>query len=307
MATTARIAKTRRTLKYKIRQRNRCRRCGRPRGYLRKFALCRICFRDLAREGYPPGRDQGELVRRSEHEHDMDPIADLLTRIRNAHLAKHDRVDVPTSKLKVEICRILQERGLHPQFQGRRAEAAVGAADLPASTTRRASRRSPICRRVSSPGGGVYRGAEEIRPVLDGLGLGVVSTNLGVLSDARRATARRRRDPLRGLVRRERCRESEECRSRPQGGQGADRRDDVFMAEGPEGQGRASAAAPASRSRSRTASFAVERPSDEGPERAKHGLIRALLANAVNGVGERLHARARHHRRRLPGRGQGAR
>jgi small subunit ribosomal protein S14 len=55
MATAARMAKTRRSLKYKIRERSRCKRCGRPRAYLRKFALCRICFRDLAREGYLPG------------------------------------------------------------------------------------------------------------------------------------------------------------------------------------------------------------------------------------------------------------
>jgi small subunit ribosomal protein S14 len=55
MATAARMAKTRKTLKYAIRQRNRCKRCGRSRGYLRKFALCRICFRDLARQGYLPG------------------------------------------------------------------------------------------------------------------------------------------------------------------------------------------------------------------------------------------------------------
>jgi small subunit ribosomal protein S14 len=55
MATAARMAKTRIKLKYRIRERNRCRRCGRPRGYLRKFALCRICFRDLARQGYLPG------------------------------------------------------------------------------------------------------------------------------------------------------------------------------------------------------------------------------------------------------------
>jgi len=55
MATAARMAKTRKTLKYEIRQRNRCKRCGRSRGYLRKFALCRICFRNLARQGYLPG------------------------------------------------------------------------------------------------------------------------------------------------------------------------------------------------------------------------------------------------------------
>jgi small subunit ribosomal protein S14 len=55
MATTAKIAKTQKKLKFEVRVRNRCRRCGRPRGYIRKFALCRICFRDLARQGYLPG------------------------------------------------------------------------------------------------------------------------------------------------------------------------------------------------------------------------------------------------------------
>jgi small subunit ribosomal protein S14 len=56
MATQARMAKTRRKLKFNaIRQRNRCRHCGRPRGYLRKFGLCRICFRNLALRGYLPG------------------------------------------------------------------------------------------------------------------------------------------------------------------------------------------------------------------------------------------------------------
>jgi small subunit ribosomal protein S14 len=51
MATTAKIAKEKKTLKYAIRHRNRCQRCGRPRAYLRKFALCRLCFRKLALEG----------------------------------------------------------------------------------------------------------------------------------------------------------------------------------------------------------------------------------------------------------------
>ncbi len=55
MATTARMAKQRRKLKFEIRRRNRCRRCGRPRGYLRKFQLCRICFRQLALRGEIPG------------------------------------------------------------------------------------------------------------------------------------------------------------------------------------------------------------------------------------------------------------
>jgi small subunit ribosomal protein S14 len=55
MATTAKIAKDEKKAKYKIRHRNRCWRCGRPRGYLRKFHLCRICFRELALAGEIPG------------------------------------------------------------------------------------------------------------------------------------------------------------------------------------------------------------------------------------------------------------
>jgi small subunit ribosomal protein S14 len=51
MATTAKKAREAKTLKFKIRHRNRCRRCGRPRGFLRKFTLCRLCFRKLALEG----------------------------------------------------------------------------------------------------------------------------------------------------------------------------------------------------------------------------------------------------------------
>lgn len=55
MATTAKIAKDQAKPKYACRHRNRCQRCGRPRGYLRKFALCRICFRLLALAGEVPG------------------------------------------------------------------------------------------------------------------------------------------------------------------------------------------------------------------------------------------------------------
>jgi small subunit ribosomal protein S14 len=55
MATTAKIAKEAKKPKFKIRLRNRCFRCGRPRGYMRKFNLCRICFRQLALSGDIPG------------------------------------------------------------------------------------------------------------------------------------------------------------------------------------------------------------------------------------------------------------
>ena len=55
MATTARMAKMKQKLKYKIRVRNRCRLCGRSRGFLRKFQMCRLCFRELALGGQIPG------------------------------------------------------------------------------------------------------------------------------------------------------------------------------------------------------------------------------------------------------------
>ncbi len=55
MARAAQMAKLVKKLKFKIRQRNRCRLCGRPRGYLRKFQMCRLCFRQLALQGEIPG------------------------------------------------------------------------------------------------------------------------------------------------------------------------------------------------------------------------------------------------------------
>lgn len=55
MATTAKIAKTKKKLKFAVRQGNRCKNCGRPRAYLRKFGICRLCFRSLALRGEIPG------------------------------------------------------------------------------------------------------------------------------------------------------------------------------------------------------------------------------------------------------------
>jgi small subunit ribosomal protein S8 len=119
----------------------------------------------------------------------MDPVSDLLTRIRNAHLAKHDRVDVPTSKLKTEICRILKEEGFIRNFRlldGSPRGTLRIFLEYDAEGTPAISH----LKRISKPGRRVYRGAGEIRPVLGGRGLGVVSTNLGVLSD-RQARERR--------------------------------------------------------------------------------------------------------------------
>ena len=113
-----------------------------------------------------------------------DPISDLLTRIRNAHLAKHDRLDVPASKLKLEICRLLSEQGYVQSYEVVEQE---GPQDAIRIFLRYDDRGEPVIRRlqrVSKPGRRVYRGADEVRPVLDGLGVGIISTPLGLLTDA---------------------------------------------------------------------------------------------------------------------------
>jgi small subunit ribosomal protein S8 len=110
-----------------------------------------------------------------------DPIADMLTRIRNASSAKHKRVDMPVSKLKTEIARILKENHFIHDFKilddGRHGVLRVYL---------KYYEDQPIIRnvhRVSRPGRRIYKGADEMPRVRNGLGLAIVSTSKGVLSD----------------------------------------------------------------------------------------------------------------------------
>lgn len=112
----------------------------------------------------------------------MDPVSDLLARIRNAHLAKHDRVDVPTSRLKAEICRILKEEGFIRNFRLLDGQP-VSVLRIFLEYDNSGSPAISHLQRISKPGRRVYRGADDIRPVLNGRGLGVISTNQGLLSD----------------------------------------------------------------------------------------------------------------------------
>lgn len=112
----------------------------------------------------------------------MDPVSDLLARIRNAHLAKHDRVDVPTSRLKAEICRILKEEGFIRNFRLLDGQP-VSVLRIFLEYDDAGSPAISHLQRISKPGRRVYRGADDIRPVLNGRGLGVISTNQGLLSD----------------------------------------------------------------------------------------------------------------------------
>ena len=117
-----------------------------------------------------------------------DPIADMLTRIRNGIQAHHDRIELPTSKLKVEVARILKSEGFIANFKE------VTDDGKPQGTLRIYLKYSedgePVIHgieRVSRPGRRVYRGKEEIPAVLGGLGLAIVSTSKGVLSGAEAA------------------------------------------------------------------------------------------------------------------------
>lgn len=121
-----------------------------------------------------------------------DPISDLLTRIRNAHLSKHDRLDVPSSKLKLEVVRLLKEEGFVKNV--RHIEPAEGdPVGVIRIFLRYSAEGTPAINhlsRVSRPGRRVYRRSEDIKPVRNGLGIGIVSTSQGLLTDSQ---ARERR------------------------------------------------------------------------------------------------------------------
>lgn len=119
-----------------------------------------------------------------------DPVADLLSRIRTAYLAKHDRLDVPASKLKLEVCRILKEQGYVESIQILDSDPVKKQVRIYLRYTPDGEPLIRSIKRISSPGRRVYKGAEEIRPVLNGLGVGIISTSQGLLTDAQ---ARQRR------------------------------------------------------------------------------------------------------------------
>ena len=111
-----------------------------------------------------------------------DPIADMLTRIRNACGAKHRRVDMPASKMKVEIARILKEHSLIADFTTLESE--EGRKLL--RVRLKYAGGQPVIRelqRVSTPGLRKYVGAAEIPRVRNGLGIAILSTSKGVMSD----------------------------------------------------------------------------------------------------------------------------
>jgi small subunit ribosomal protein S8 len=110
-----------------------------------------------------------------------DPIADMLTRIRNASQARHRRVDMPVSKLKSEIARILKDNHFIQDFKilddGRHGVLRVYLRYFEGNSVIR------NVERVSRPGRRVYKGARELPRVRNGLGLAIVSTSNGLMTD----------------------------------------------------------------------------------------------------------------------------
>jgi small subunit ribosomal protein S8 len=135
-----------------------------------------------------------------------DPLADMLTRVRNANRIERPAVDMPASKLKVAVARVLKDEGFVLDYQiGLMAKDEAGAAvfqqvsDLsrPKTILRVFLKYGPEGERVirkidraSRPGRRLYRHNTQLRPVLDGLGISIVSTSHGVMSD-RRARSQR--------------------------------------------------------------------------------------------------------------------
>ena len=111
-----------------------------------------------------------------------DPIADMLTRIRNAGSARHETVDIPNSKMKKAIAEILLEEGYIKSFQliddGTQGIIRVTLKYLPGK-----EKAIQGLRRVSKPGLRVYAGAEELPQVLRGLGIAIISTSKGIMTD----------------------------------------------------------------------------------------------------------------------------
>jgi len=111
-----------------------------------------------------------------------DPIADMLTRIRNAGSAKHETVDIPASKMKKAIAEILLNEGYIKAFQivddGTQGVIRVTLKYLPGK-----EKAIQGLKRVSKPGLRVYAGADELPRVLKGLGIAIISTSQGIMTD----------------------------------------------------------------------------------------------------------------------------
>ena len=111
-----------------------------------------------------------------------DPIADMLTRIRNANVVKHETVDVPASNMKKELARILLEEGFIRGYDVIE-DGKQGIIRIQLKYGQSGERVIQGIKRISKPGMRVYTNAYEIPKVLNGLGISIISTSKGILTD----------------------------------------------------------------------------------------------------------------------------
>ncbi|PKK87197.1 MAG: 30S ribosomal protein S8 [Tenericutes bacterium HGW-Tenericutes-8] len=111
-----------------------------------------------------------------------DPIADLLTRIRNANTMRHEKVEIPTSRLKTDMLSVLKQEGFIVDFTTKQ----VGVANLTVVTLKYAANNERVIKglkRISKPGLRVYAQASQLPTVLNGLGIAIISTSKGIMTD----------------------------------------------------------------------------------------------------------------------------
>lgn len=111
-----------------------------------------------------------------------DPIADMLTRIRNANQMKNKEVEIPASKIKVEIARILKEEGFIVDYKTKKNNVQ----DVLVLTLKYGENKERVItglKRISKPGLRAYVKADEVPKVLNGLGIAIISTSKGVMTD----------------------------------------------------------------------------------------------------------------------------
>ena len=111
-----------------------------------------------------------------------DPIADMLTRIRNANMVSHEKVEMPSSKLKVELAKLLKEEGFITDYEVKE----VGKFKILSITLKYDMNKKPVItklERISKPGLRNYCKAKNLPKVLGGMGIAIVSTSKGLLTD----------------------------------------------------------------------------------------------------------------------------
>ena len=309
MAKTSQRVRQARAAKYKTREYTRCRRCGRSRAVYRKFGAVPDLPARARAQRLHPRHDEEQLV--GDHVDDRPHRRLPHPRAQRHHGRRTTTVEIPSSRLKREMARILQEQGYITATRSRRPTPTARASSSASrsSTPRTAARRSPACKRVSRPGQRALRPPRRAsRRSRAAWAPRSCPPRSGVMTGHEaRAGGRRRRGRRARLVS---CM-SPHRQTSPSPCPPASTVDDRARA-----RARQRPAAASSRERDprdidgraggRRSSL-VTRPTDRGEHRALHGLTRSLVANMVEGVTDGYEKTPGDPGRRLPRRAQGQR